>query len=147
MVGKFDNVVEENWFICINSCGLVSLFDVDGMMISNFDLVLINFCINEEVKVVIFFGGVMNVMAIVMGFGFGGGGVGFESFISSESFIGGGGIGGEGFEISGGEIEISGGEIGISEKCNNGVGNGFEGCFFNDKDNDECFIGVLGVFC
>lgn len=147
MVGKFDNAAEENWSICINSRGLVSLFDADGMMTSNLDLVLTNPRTNEEAKVVIFPGGAMNATAIAMGSGSGGGGAGSESPTSSESPTGGGGTGGEGSEISGGETETSGGETGTSEKCNNGVGNGPEGCSPNDKDNDECPTGAPGAPC
>ncbi|WLT37612.1 hypothetical protein NON20_17855 [Synechocystis sp. B12] len=85
MVGKFDNAAEENWSICINSRGLVSLFDADGMMASNLDLVLTNARTNEEAKVVIFPGGAMNATAIAMSSGSGGGDAGSESPTSSES--------------------------------------------------------------
>ncbi|QHU99301.1 pilus assembly FimT family protein [Synechocystis sp. CACIAM 05] len=139
MVGKFDNAAEENWSICINSRGLVSLFDADGMMTSNLDLVLTNPRTNEEAKVVIFPGGAMDATAIAMGSGSGGGGAGSESPTSSESPTGGGGTGGGGSEPEEvGEGSPGNGNNGNGKpSCNQGLGNGSDGCSPGNSDNNQ----------
>jgi Tfp pilus assembly protein FimT len=137
MVGKFGNAAEENWSICINSRGLVNLFDADGMVTNNLDLVLTNARTNEEAKVVVFPGGAMDATAIVMGSG--GGGAGSGSPTGSESPTGGGGTGGGGSEPE----DVVGGAPGNGNNgngrpgCNQGLGNGSDGCSPGNSDNNQ----------
>ncbi|MBD2653241.1 prepilin-type N-terminal cleavage/methylation domain-containing protein [Synechocystis sp. FACHB-383] len=57
LAGKFGGTAVTGWSICINSRGLVSLFNADGVVNDKLNLVLTNSRTNEEAKVVVAPGG------------------------------------------------------------------------------------------
>jgi Tfp pilus assembly protein FimT len=59
LAGKFGGTTVTGWSICINSRGLVTLFNADGIVNNSLDLVLTNTRTNEEAKVTIAPGGAM----------------------------------------------------------------------------------------
>ncbi|WP_228016784.1 MULTISPECIES: prepilin-type N-terminal cleavage/methylation domain-containing protein [Synechocystis] len=59
LTGRFGGTAVTGWSICINSRGLVTLFNADGVVNSNLELVLTNTRTNQEAKVTVAPGGAM----------------------------------------------------------------------------------------
>lgn len=145
LTAKFDNTEASEWGICINSRGLVSLFDDSGVVVDkDLNLVLTNTRTNQEAKVIIAPGGAMETTAIAMGSG--GGAGGGSAIPPSASAIPPGGSGGSPPGGSGGSAIPPGGGGGTPEpevagasgqNCNQGVGNGPDGCDPGNSNNNQ----------
>lgn len=141
---KFGNTATEDWTICVNSRGLVSLFDDSGVVTDeNLNLVLTNTRTNEEATVIVHPGGAMETTAIAMGSGSSGGGgtpTGGGSPTGGSAPTGGGSSTG-GSELPGGSETIPTTEpetaSSTRQQCNQGVGNGSDGCSPGNSDNNQ----------
>lgn len=64
MTGKFGDTASDNWIVCINSRGLITLYYNNKAINTNLDLVLKNNRTNEATKIVISPGGSSEITAI-----------------------------------------------------------------------------------